>query len=107
SSTGFQGRSPRHPISREESLQQAAARGGTKTGSFATCPLKYRRFFEVMAQELADSLFAGVDVESWVYRRLIVELAERHRLPAIYPRREYVEAGGLLAYALEDVELWT
>ena len=89
------------------SLQQAAARGGTKTGPFATCPLKYRRFFEVMAQEHADSLYVVGNEESWVYRRLIVELAEKNRLPAIYLFRDYVEAGGLLAYSHDEVELWT
>ena len=36
---------------------------------------------------------------------MIVELAEKNRLPAIYPLREYVEAGGLMAYSLDDVEL--
>src|SRR5262245_38934961 len=41
------------------------------------------------------------------YRRLIVELAEKDRLPAIYPYREYVEAGGLMAYSVDLVELWT
>src|SRR5262245_21732099 len=68
---------------------------------------EYRRMFEVMAQEHADSLFVGTDVESWVHRRLIVELAEMNRLPAIYPFRDYVEAGGLMAYAADLVEQWT
>src|SRR5262245_56233501 len=90
--------------------------GGSKTGSFATClprlegtlqASEYRRNFEMMAQEHADSLFVGADAESWVYRRLIVELAEKDRLPAIYPYREYVEAGGLMAYSVDFVELWT
>ena len=66
-----------------------------------------QRFFEVMAQERADSIIVGADAGSWVQRRLIVELAEESRLPAIYPLREYVEAGGLMAYSLDDVELWT
>ena len=39
------------------------------------------------------------------YRQLIVELVEQSRLPAIYPWREYVEAGGLMAYAGDFVEL--
>src|SRR5215510_9009779 len=68
---------------------------------------EYRRFFEVMAQEHADSLFVGGNLESWGHRRLIVELAEKYRLPAIYPYHDYVEAGGLMAYSLNDVELWT
>jgi putative ABC transport system substrate-binding protein len=36
---------------------------------------------------------------------LIVGLAEKTRLPAIYPWREYVEAGGLMAYASDFGEL--
>ena len=31
--------------------------------------------------------------------RLIVELIEKSRLPAMYPYRAYVETGGLMAYA--------
>src|SRR5262245_25547022 len=68
---------------------------------------EYRRMFEVMAQERADSLFVGTEPESIVYRRLIVEPAEKHRLPAIYPFRDYVEAGGLMAYSVDLVELYT
>jgi len=68
---------------------------------------EYRRFFEVMAQEHADSLLVGIEIQSRVYRRLIVELAEKSRLPAIYPFREYVEAGGLMAYSIDQVELVT
>jgi putative tryptophan/tyrosine transport system substrate-binding protein len=68
---------------------------------------EYRRMFEVMAQEHADSLFVGAEAESWVHRRLIVELAEKNRLPAIYPFRDYVEAGGLMSYSVDHVELWT
>ena len=32
------------------------------------------------------------------YRQLIVDLVEKSRLPAMYGYREYVEAGGLMAY---------
>ena len=40
------------------------------------------------------------------HRQLIVELVERSRLPAIYPFRLWVEAGGLMAYGTDLVELW-
>ena len=33
-----------------------------------------------------------------VHRKLIIELAARHRLPAIYPFRVFVPAGGLISY---------
>src|ERR1700730_12801402 len=38
------------------------------------------------------------------HRDLIVPLAARHRLPAVYPNRLFVTAGGLLAYAPDSVE---
>jgi putative ABC transport system substrate-binding protein len=34
----------------------------------------------------------------------IVDLAARHRLPAMYPDRPDVEAGGLMAYAVDELE---
>jgi putative tryptophan/tyrosine transport system substrate-binding protein len=37
---------------------------------------------------------------------MIVELTEKLRLPAIYPWRDYVEAGGLISYGTDIVELF-
>jgi putative ABC transport system substrate-binding protein len=36
---------------------------------------------------------------------LIVELIKKSRLPAIYPWRDYVEVGGLMAYESDFAEL--
>ena len=36
--------------------------------------------------------------------RLIVTLAARHRLPAVYPYRFYVTAGGLMSYGLDLID---
>ena len=54
---------------------------------------------------LRPSVFAGVDAVIvlggglfWNHRRDIVALVNAARLPAIYPEREYVEDGGLMAY---------
>jgi hypothetical protein len=33
-----------------------------------------------------------------IQRELIVALAARHRLPAVFPYRFFVEAGGLMSY---------
>jgi putative tryptophan/tyrosine transport system substrate-binding protein len=41
----------------------------------------------------------------YAHRQLIAELAEKKRLPAICPYRDYVEAGGLIAYAVDLAEL--
>src|SRR5262249_27495832 len=39
-------------------------------------------------------------------RNLIVELATRHRLPAVYPFRFFPTSGGLLSYGIDQVEQW-
>jgi putative ABC transport system substrate-binding protein len=46
------------------------------------------------------------DPENLMNRRLIVELAEKNRLPTIYPLREFVEVGGLMSYAVDLVDLY-
>src|SRR5262249_32159390 len=69
---------------------------------------EYRRVFEAMMQEHADALFvAGATAENYPNRRLIVELAEKNRLPTIYPSREFVEVGGLMAYGVDFANLFT
>jgi putative ABC transport system substrate-binding protein len=39
-------------------------------------------------------------------RKRIVELAVKYRLPAIYPDKEYVEAGGLMSYGTDITDLY-
>jgi len=40
------------------------------------------------------------------YRARLAELAARHRLPAIYSQREYVEVGGLMSYGTNFPDLY-
>jgi putative tryptophan/tyrosine transport system substrate-binding protein len=40
-----------------------------------------------------------------VNHKLIVELAEKNRLPAIYPMKVFVEAGGLMSYGIDEAEI--
>jgi putative ABC transport system substrate-binding protein len=39
-------------------------------------------------------------------RELIISLAARQRLPAVYPFRAYVSAGGLLSYGVDNADLF-
>ena len=39
-------------------------------------------------------------------RRRIVELAVKHRLPAIYPQKEFVDEGGLMSYGADFDDLY-
>src|SRR5439155_16555349 len=41
------------------------------------------------------------EMENVTNFRLIVELAEKARLPAIYPSKMFVEAGGLMSYGTD------
>jgi putative tryptophan/tyrosine transport system substrate-binding protein len=37
-------------------------------------------------------------------RKQIADLATKHRLPAIYPRGDFVDGGGLMSYGPDQVE---
>ena len=62
--------------------------------------------FERAVQERVDALIVGADGLTQVEQRTIVDLAARNRLPAIHPSRDFVEIGGLLAYAVSYPALY-
>ncbi len=64
----------------------------------------YRGFFAMVMQDGANALFVDGSAEHITKRQLIVELAEKFRLPTIYPYRVFVEAGGLMAYGHDSAE---
>jgi putative ABC transport system substrate-binding protein len=68
-------------------------------------PPEYERVVTLMAQQNAHALIVGDISNNFTYRRLIVDLAGANRLPAIYPYREYLRLGGLMAYAVDSEEL--
>ena len=41
-----------------------------------------------------------------VHRELIIALAARHKLPAVYPSRYFVTAGGLMSYGPNLIDLY-
>ncbi len=41
-----------------------------------------------------------------IERRRLVDLAAKNRLPAVYGLREYVDAGGLMSYGPNNVDLF-
>jgi putative tryptophan/tyrosine transport system substrate-binding protein len=67
---------------------------------------EYRRVFEVLEQEHAQILLVSDSVENMTQRRLIVELAEKVQLPALYPYREFVDIGGLMAYSVDVLDMF-
>jgi len=69
-------------------------------------PSEYQRVFAEIAQKPLDAMIVSSVSELFPYRQLIADLAAKNRLPAIYAWRDYVEAGGLMAYGTDLVELW-
>jgi putative ABC transport system substrate-binding protein len=48
-------------------------------------------------------LVVTASASSLVHSALIITLAERHKLPAVYPRRSFVAAGGLISYGVDPL----
>ena len=45
------------------------------------------------------------DIFTTAHRKMIFDLADQYRLPAVYPYRYYVAEGGLLSYGSDPAEL--
>jgi putative ABC transport system substrate-binding protein len=64
----------------------------------------YERTFDLMEKAGVDGLILTEASEHFSYRQVIVDLAAKFRIPAIYPYREFVEVGGLMAYGIDLVD---
>ncbi|HWM42526.1 MAG TPA: ABC transporter substrate-binding protein [Burkholderiales bacterium] len=62
--------------------------------------------FEEAARQGAQGLIVGIETLTQSNRSAIVELAAKHRLPAMYSAREFVEAGGLMSYGVSYPDLY-
>jgi putative tryptophan/tyrosine transport system substrate-binding protein len=61
--------------------------------------------FAAMVQERVDAFLVVPSPLSTLYRSALAELALKHRLPAMYGHRDYVEAGGLMSYGADIDDL--
>jgi putative ABC transport system substrate-binding protein len=62
--------------------------------------------FDTARSQPAGVVLVGMDGLIQANRQAIIELARDHRVPAVYPSREFVEAGGLIAYAVNYADLY-
>jgi len=58
----------------------------------------FKGAFGEMKQARVDGLVVSPNIIYVQNRKLIVDLATQHRLPAIYGRSDFVDAGGLASY---------
>jgi ABC-type uncharacterized transport system substrate-binding protein len=64
-------------------------------------PGQFEEIFEKLSRENIDAILLGSDAVLSNNRDQLVALAARHGIPAIYPIREFAEAGGLLSYGTD------
>jgi putative ABC transport system substrate-binding protein len=69
-------------------------------------PEKIERAFQAAVAKRAEALVVRVGMLAEPDRRKVVDLAARHKLPAIYSQRQYVEAGGLVSYGMSTPEMY-
>jgi putative tryptophan/tyrosine transport system substrate-binding protein len=71
----------------------------------ARMPEAFDRAFD-QARRQAQALVVFTDPIMMAHRHRITALAAKYRLPAIYALREYTEAGGLMAYGPDLVDMF-
>ena len=63
-----------------------------------SAPTEVQRVFAEIAQDRPDAIMVHGRADLTAHHQLIVQLANRNRLPAMYPWRDCAEVGGLMAY---------
>jgi putative tryptophan/tyrosine transport system substrate-binding protein len=88
-------------------IEDVAPAFGVKILSMpVTGPNDFARAFATMKKERAGGLMVLGSTLITNHRRQILELAAKHRLPAIYAIRENPDAGGLMSYGTNFPDLW-
>jgi putative ABC transport system substrate-binding protein len=62
--------------------------------------------FELAVRHRVDGVVVGADGLTQMHQRAIIDWMARNRLPATFPSREFVEAGGLISYAVNYPNLY-
>jgi putative tryptophan/tyrosine transport system substrate-binding protein len=62
--------------------------------------------FEAAVRQGVQGLVVGIETLVHSNRKVIVELAAKHRLPAMYSAREFVDDGGLMSYGVSYPDLY-
>ena len=67
-------------------------------------PDEIERAVTALARNAGTGIVVTANALTLVHRDRIVALAARLRLPAVYPRRLYVDTGGLISYGFDVVD---
>jgi putative ABC transport system substrate-binding protein len=90
-----------------QALESAAPKFAAKpVATLVRTAVDIERTFESLASVRNSGLIVPPDANNSVHRSLIVSLAAKYRLPAVYSDRPYVIAGGLMSYGPDRLDLY-
>jgi putative ABC transport system substrate-binding protein len=69
-------------------------------------PVHYADAFALITRERPHALFVARNPAVYANWQLIADFAISHRMPGMYPWREFVEAGGLMSYGVSTPDLF-
>jgi putative ABC transport system substrate-binding protein len=69
-------------------------------------PVHYADAFALITRERPHALFVARNPAVYANWQLIADFAISHRMPGMYPWREFVEAGGLMSYGVSSPDLF-
>src|SRR5262249_13867191 len=90
--------------------QWAIIQAGASSSGVETFPINMREASQIedavaeFARPGNGGLIVTMSVLGVRHRQLIITLAARHKLPAVYPERFYVAGGGLISYGPNIVD---
>ena len=97
---------PAHKIALREAEVVASALGLQLKRVDVSVPSELKSAFSAMIREGVGALILAADSMYFTYRAQLVDDATRSRLPAIFWRKEFVEAGGLMSYGTSYPDLF-
>jgi putative tryptophan/tyrosine transport system substrate-binding protein len=93
-------------LERKEAEEAAAKHGRKLLVIEANAASDFAEAFASCRRHKVGALLVQADAFFTSQRKKIVALAARDKLPAIYPWRDYVEAGGLMSYGPNLANAW-
>jgi ABC-type uncharacterized transport system substrate-binding protein len=100
----------RDPTQGSGTSQFAAMQGVAASLAVELSPVGLRDAGEIergvaaFARASNGGLIVTSGTSAQAHRALIIKLAARHRLPAVYPLRPFVTSGGLISYAYDNID---
>jgi putative ABC transport system substrate-binding protein len=97
---------PGQPVAFKETQLAAGALNVTLVSMEVRNQEELERLLLAMGKERPHALFELPDPLTFFHRGLIMEVVAKHKLPAMYSFREWVDAGGLISYGTSFPDLF-